>query len=261
MAIVSRGASSGRYLDTLYAPLRRTPSLREARNPELLHEIRVLMKKLKALLRLVRPRIKPEADRLTARLQGIGSELSAIRDRDIFALWARAHDLRVANHRRTLAEIRLILRARLAILAIEKPIKQILRIDHLTDKDFSKLFDRSWKRARKAFRRAKAERRDTDLHRLRRRIKDLQYQSKALPALCSRRPRRKVTAALKRAGALLGDAHDRVIILECIQSRHLRSSAGLRKALVSEMQSSEIKALKICARVFAASDIQKFVGS
>lgn len=220
----------------------RLPALPDATDPEALHEARVLLRRLRALLRPVSKRaaIQP----LYALAGQVLAASGPLRDLDVLAADLAAH------RRGGIARQRLVARGELMAALLGSPAfpelqarvaarAPLLRAAALPVR--RKLEDRVAERLTRDrdTLRARLADPDADLHRIRLDIKHLRYQleAQAAPGAAARRLR----ARLARAQGVLGDWHDRELWMDragreadlaSCRARWAREHAALGEAIV-----------------------------
>jgi CHAD domain-containing protein len=233
------------------------------------HETRKAIKRLRALLRLLRPRMRESVYRReNAALRGIAARLAGARDAEVMlatldALIAR-HPRRLRG--RSVRRFRKKLRAEckrarrrgigdartraLALTELRALRTRVAAIEIDSSHGLRTLdpgLRRSYEQGRRRRRRARrARRRDRDglMHDWRKRVKDLRYAAELMQrrdrelALNGTRPRaRRLTRIASRAdelGELLGEDHDLALLAERVRGRSTRKlmSAGKRRTLL-----------------------------
>ena len=206
-------------------------SLQGARDPvEAIHDARKRIKKTRALLRLARPGLKPNAYRRRNReLRDAGRQMSDVRDADVLVETVDELAERfVGRHpKRFFAAIRDDLAssgeadpaehaARLAVLARDEWPLRGLDADALAD-----AITRSYTRGREAFKRSTGQPSTENLHDWRKRVKDLWYQQRLLEATWPGVVKAQAKEA-KRLSKLLGSDHDLAVLAEAVDDPELQ---------------------------------------
>lgn len=249
--------------------------LREAGGEELptaIHGTRKDLKKVRAVLRLVREELGEKAYRSeNRRYRDAGRQLAASRDAEVKletlaalrehfgdsvpSSQARAWEAALAADRdRVQGAAGGGEQTEAAIEAIETAAQRIP--DWPLDADSWKLLEpgltRGYWRGRAALRRARSSGRAEDVHELRKRVKDLWYQLRLLhdawPAALE-----AAAEEAHRLADLLGDHHDLALLAEDLRSREgLANSRAATEALIAERQEELLgEALKLGARLYA----------
>lgn len=232
----------------------------------LVHELRKNVKKLRALLRLVRPRFKGFA-RENAALRDAARLISDLRDADVIA----ASLDRVAEGSGLAPDLVAGIRARLApaaasavspedrlnahreaIAAVEARVKDW----KIGGKDFDALADgleRSWNEARAAMRAALADPTGEALHKWRKRVKDHWYQTRMLTPIWPEMMRAHAAAA-DTLGATLGEARDLAFLCGALTGSAFvgaEAAAALARIAADEERKLLQQAGSLGARFFA----------
>jgi CHAD domain-containing protein len=213
--------------------------LRSARGPArdaAIHEARKSIKKTRALLRLLQPKLGPVYDTWNTRLRDIGLRLSALRDAGVlfetlshleqeykdelggraFASVRRA----LARHKRE-TERRAGLAAHLARVAAaldsaaRRSGKWLLRTDGFPA--IASGFEHTFRRGRKALARARKEARPENDHTLRKRVKDHLYHVRLLAAFGDEWLE-AYERNLKELDTWLGECHNLVVLREQLEA-------------------------------------------
>jgi CHAD domain-containing protein len=204
------------------------------------HAARKTLKKVRAVLRLVRDRLSKGAYRRENRgLREVGRALAPQRDAEV--LIKTLDKLRRtgdgAARKRTLAKLDLVLqgRHRRAFESRDHPktLRPVLKsaqrqagrwpLGKLNWADLCDGLGRTYRRGREAFRDADDARTDENLHEWRKRVKDLSYQLRLVQPVCP-----KAIAGLekqiKRLGDRLGEDHDLAMLEAAAKSARLEPS-------------------------------------
>jgi CHAD domain-containing protein len=211
---------------------------------ESVHEARKCFKKIRALLRLVRPRIKQRVYHTeNYRFRDAGQALSAIRDAKILIESLDKLTEHFADHiaGRSFGEVRAELRnnlrnARQRLLENRETLKQVAvavelgrdRVKDWTDvpKRWSSVaagLQDAYQRVRRAFARAQAGRTLPELHEWRKQVKYLRHQLMVLQLL---QPdiMEDLAKQAERLGDLLGDDHDLAVLRQVLEAYRERLS-------------------------------------
>ncbi len=206
-----------------------------------LHEVRLCIKRMRAMWRLLRPLISERIyQRENVRLRDVARELAKFRDEEIIGvtLQSLANKTSVKKLHATLQELEcefapapgenrdLESALRSSGVAIRKSNQAL---GNLTIKTrgwgvFSQGLNQSYRRAFKSFHRAGQSSTDDQFHVWRKRVKDFIYQLEIiLPAWPYRlRPQHR---KLKNLAALLGENHDLVILRQRITDHRARGGS------------------------------------
>jgi CHAD domain-containing protein len=235
------------------------------------HDVRKEIKKMRAILRLVRAEIgKDVYGEHTTALRGAANRLTALRDAKVKL---GAFDDLVKSFKRKLPpqpfpQIKTALRKHCrmeeghffkggsiasvkGVLRHEKQHSHDLKISSDGWKAIKPGLKRIYDRGRRAFETADRDPSPENFHEWRKRVKDLAHQ---LRILCPGRPRkfRARTGALDKLGNLLGDDHDLVMLRQFVVDQFGHSpNVKLFERLVSSRQ-NELRshALKLGARFY-----------
>jgi CHAD domain-containing protein len=227
-----------------------------ANRDEAIHEARKSVKKLRALLRFVRPEIGPVYDAESARLRRVGGGLSRLRDAGavIETLDGLTERFQQDLGRTSLASIRRALAARkreaerragagqvlnrmaTALAALEKRVGRW----PLPGDGFKPLvqgIERTYRRSRKAFERARRNPDAARLHEWRKRVKDHWYQMRLLGPFFEGAGEHEKD--LRNLQNLLGDDHNLTLLAEALSSKPLPgtpAAAELCRGLIERYQ-------------------------
>ena len=238
---------------------------------EAIHEARKSIKKVRAVLELMRPyEMGTQLDRKL--LRRAGHLLSPLRDAD--ALFDSADifcdERRSKLSAQTCSTIRDVLKQHKHRLCTAATLEQAGRraaktLDRLRWSaedwawkrvgfpEFSRAVQRIYKKARRDMARARVSKSARDFHQWRKRVKTLWY---ALRLVEARVPRRRSLADLERLEALLGEDHDLVTLRTHLDaSGRLRTSEREGIGALSDERHAELrgKALSLGDRVFKAT--------
>ena len=229
---------------------------------EAVHDVRRDIKKLRAVLRLVRPGIGEAAyGEATDTLRKAADRLDAMRDAQVrlAALEELAKRSNGQIPRHSLPKIQNALRQ--SCRAEEQKlgptvgsVKNIL-LQARQQLGCLKVKPNSWKavgpglkkiyrRGRKALELAEREPSPENFHEWRKRVKDLAHQ---LRLVCPARPGKlkSRTAELDRLGDLLGDDHDLFMLREFVGKQQLHEKAPLEKVIAGRQDKLRSEALKL----------------
>ena len=177
------------------------------------HELRLAVKRLRALVRLLAPLGLERAEELNQKLRRVGRKLSPARDSLVRARWLAKHGFEARAASRPLHPDTAAAALRLA--ALHREI--LAHLPASSPSAIEKSLELHARKVRKARKRAQREPTNERFHAWRKRAKDLQYQLEWVEG-------KKSAAKLERLAKLLGRAQDSALI----ERAHL--PAGLRKA-------------------------------
>jgi CHAD domain-containing protein len=221
---------------------------RGARDPEIVHQARVAIRRLRSVLRTFSPLLEAGwAQERRARLRQLSDELSATRDADIMLQRARKALLKSAYN--TMASTDALLSrliasrddayARLAEIRGERQHASILReIAALPEQVVvlepdvqaravaPMLLANAWRRVRKRVRRAGKHPSDPDLHRIRMAAKHLRYALEAFATVLGRKALR-VARRVEKLQDVLGREHDAAVLAQLMRSEGLPPEAAI----------------------------------
>jgi CHAD domain-containing protein len=201
-------------------------SLEDAdRHPEKLHDVRVRLKKLRSLLRLVRPELGRSQRKTTKSLRSMSHELAALRESHVVEQTAKS--IAASCQPRTRAAVRSALRS--AVRRWRETHSKTIRALPLSkaDRDLQEAarelgrftlerkgsrvvldgLRTTYQRGRKSFGEARHKQSAASLHEFRKRGKDLQYQLRLVRGAAPEMIGAQV-ALTKRMTDLLGTVHD-----------------------------------------------------
>lgn len=253
-----------------------------------IHQARKRFKKLRALLRMLKPCLETRVYKAqNRRLRAMGHALAGKRDADVMlqTLDGLQQTLRDSGHDPEFTGLREMLRARRAAHGhkgsgmTEPPERAVAaelaglrkQVGHWSFQgDGFDLagpgFRRIYKRGRKAMRQARKHPGDRQFHDWRKRVKDHWYHCRLLKYLWPA-PMRTRAGELKRLSDLLGDDHDLAVFrqtLHKLPDSKLPSSedAMLQSAITERQHALRASALQLGLRVFAEKPgaIQKRFG-
>lgn len=224
-----------------------------------IHQARKRTKRLRGLVRLVRPAF-PDYATEAAHLRNAARGLSRLRDRDVMIA---THDGLMAEtgaDRRRYAPVRAHLtRARNRVAAASDPAAalrtyagEIAAIEDraaswaLADKDARVLragLERTWRRARTAMKTARKSGDIEALHEWRKRVKDHWYQARLLKPVAPQLLKDRVTA-LGSLGTILGDIHDLDVYRAHLEGPEASGLDPVRRAELVELSGARIRDLE-----------------
>ncbi len=218
---------------------------------EKVHELRVVVKRLRALVRLLKIMAPNGVAILNRDLRKLGLSLSEIRDDSVRAKWLRQHclstpaPLRVSGARlRSIEE---------QIAKIREKAKSEAESRLTNTQNLDRALEISTRRMRKSRIRALKHGQDEDFHKWRKRVKDLLYQLEFLGI-------QKPQSRLRDLGHQLGLAHDCALAEQFIEEhrreykkRAIKIAEREKKAFQRKALRVEIKNLKMSPRPRARS--------
>ena len=197
-----------------------------------IHRARVATRRLRADLKTLRSILDPVwVDHVRADLRWLGAALGEVRDADVLA--ARLHDagasptvVRVIGRERSGAVERLLtalgerryldLLDRLHAASLLPPVADRHRARRAARKVLPPLADQCWKKVRSDVRHVSKRPADTQLHRVRKRSKQLRYASElAVPVVGG--PARRTAKAAASLQTVLGSLNDAVVVTEWLE--------------------------------------------
>lgn len=231
---------------------------------ETIHQVRKRCKKLRGLLRLVRPALGDRYSRENARFRDIARDLSAQRDADVLL---DTHDELVSNRdddpagltgvrnllqeRADRAETRpvreLLTQARVALHEAEADLEDWLDEQTLSIGDLSGGLKKTYRRGRKGMHRAYETDRGEDFHEWRKRAKYHFYHLRLLEDLWGPVVKARRRQA-KRLSDLLGDEHDLSVYLETIGALNESSLDPQATAQLEKLALARRNELRAAAR-------------
>jgi CHAD domain-containing protein len=221
------------------AIVRHDPGVRLGTDPEDVHDLRVAVRRLRAMLRAARPMLAPEwSEPLRDELKWLGGELGPLRDADVFLAYLRGEaddfeasdregleqlealveDDRRAAHARALAALRseryLSLLRELERTARAPRVRSArAELDAIAGTEFRKL--------RKAARKIRRSSTDEELHALRIRGKRARYAAELAATAVGKRARKFLKVA-KRFQDVVGEHQDAVVAEEHLRALEAR---------------------------------------
>jgi CHAD domain-containing protein len=237
------GPIAARHIDSL-----------QAADEWTVHEIRKVLKRLRALMRLLRPRLGPKRfARENAALRDCGRRLAGARDAEVMlstldALCGR-HPAKLAGSRgveRLRAQLRTE-RDRAAATAIRDPrlrgavaddlraVRERVAGWELTLRDAKLVgpgLERLYRQGRRDLRGARRHKDSEALHQWRKRVKDLRYVAETLDR--GDRHVHRVARRADRLGETLGEEHDLALLARAVRRRpkHFAGDRPARKTLL-----------------------------
>jgi CHAD domain-containing protein len=231
---------------------------------ERIHEIRVSLKRLRAVVNLLELAGISVGD-VDARLRRLGKPWGVLRDAAIVGSWidkntrgdVAVFDTKGRRIERVNGE-RIGSTARKVRALIVKIKKQL--VDHSGDFDVAKAVEESYRRSRRSWRRVEESRQAEDFHRLRMRTKHLQYQ---LEACRSRRAEISVRSEdIRRLSHRLGLLHDLWIIKNFLRAPEGKRFNGQNLSeTLRHARARERRRVENSARRFFAEKPKVFVAS
>jgi CHAD domain-containing protein len=245
--------------------------LNNGNHAEAVHNVRKEIKKLRAILRLVRAEIgKSVYNKHTDSLRNAADRLTALRDADVTLI---AFDNVVRHFKRKLApqpfpKIRVALKknrrveeGRLykngsvasvrGILCREKDEMDGLKMKSSGWRAIAPGLKKIYSRGREAFEAAGQEPTPENFHEWRKRVKDLNHQ---LSLICPARPRKfhTRTSKLDKLGALLGDDHDLFMLGQFVAKKFGRTPGArfIQDLITARQNELRSEALKLGARFY-----------
>lgn len=234
---------------------------RTGRDPEDLHEMRVAVRRLRAILRAGRALFDAqEVEGLRGELDWLGGKLGVVRDLDVLHdyLQPRLAALQGPEHRagqrvlRRLAADRTRARAALTAALDGPRYPQLLaRLEAFVTRppaapppvSLPDVAATEWKRLRKAVQKLPGRPSPDDLHAVRIKVKRARYAAELARAAAGTRGRRFIDQA-KKLQDILGDLQDAVVIEQYLHDATDRTEPGqaLQKALVKRQRKRRKKA-------------------
>lgn len=236
---------------------------------EAVHDVRKEIKKLRAVLRLVRPGIgEPAYDKATDTVRKAANRLNAMRDAQVrlaaLEQLAKRSNGQIPPH--SLPKIQNALRQNCRqeeqkLAATMGPVKDIL-LEARQQLGGLKVKPNNWKavgpglkkiysRGRKALELAEREPSPEHFHEWRKRVKDLASQ---LRLICPARPGKlkSRTEKLDRLGDLLGDDHDLFMLREFLgkNAKGLGEKKPLEKVIADRQKELRTEALELGSSIF-----------
>lgn len=258
-------SSLGHVLDEMAAHLKtlraREPGVRTGRNPEDLHQMRVAVRRLRAILRASRALFTPEwVERLRSELDWLGARLGLVRDLDILHTYLRPRLAALTGPelqagRRVLRRLEADrARARAGLNeALDGPryshligqIETFLARPPAAESDVSlpDVAATEWKRLRKAVQKLPGRPSVNELHAVRIKVKRARYAAELAREAAGTRGRRFIDQA-KKLQDILGDIQDAVVIEQYLHDAIDRTAPGqaLEKSLVKRQRKRRKKA-------------------
>lgn len=230
-----------RLRDQLREIERHDPGTRLGRDPESLHDMRVAVRRLRALLRAGQPLLAVDTSELDGRLKQLGRALGEVRDLDVLlerlegeaaelggedaqhaeALLATLRTERSCSRSRLLAA----LRSDEYVALLDDTARTIEKLEPSgTETSLDELADRAFARLRKAVRKLPKEAADAELHAARKKGKRARYAAE----LASRK---KFVKRAKKLQDVLGEHQDAVVAAQRL--RALAADAQPKQALAA----------------------------
>jgi CHAD domain-containing protein len=234
---------------------------RAGRDPEHLHEMRVAVRRLRAILRASRDLFDAGwVERLRSELDWLGGRLGLVRDLDILDAYLRPRlaALEGAEHRAGQRVLRRLsadrARAQAALnAALDNPryprileqLETFLSRPPASASDVSlpDVAATEWKRLRKAVQKLPGRPSADDLHAVRIKVKRARYAAELARAAAGERGKRFINQA-KKLQDILGDLQDAVVIEQYLHDAidHTKPAQALGKDLVKRQRKRRKKA-------------------
>jgi len=244
-------------------------SVRRCDQASALHEVRKDIKKLRAVLRLVRWEIGERTYKAQAvALREAAGCLAATRDAHVVnqALRKLAKHFKGRLAQRDLADLKLVLQARSrdqmrqfrlgnSLEKIERSLKKTatgFRKTAIPGKKAWPAISRgltwSYANGRKAFQRVREEPSDENFHEWRKRVKDLWYHIRLLRPIWPEQMR-AAARQLKLLGELIGDDHDLVLLAGVVRDARIGRAGTRRRQIIQaliNLRQSELRQEALC---------------
>jgi len=237
------------------------PGARSGRDPEDLHQMRVAVRRLRAVLRASRAFFDPKVvERLRSELDWLGTRLGLVRDLDVLHayLQPRLAALEGAEHRAGQRVLRRLggdrARARAGLHeALDSPryprileqLETFLSRPPASTSDVSlpDVAATEWKRLRKAVQKLPGRPSTDELHAVRIKVKRARYAAELARAAASARGKRFIRQA-KKLQDILGDLQDAVVIEQYLHDAIDRTepAQAVQKHLVKRQRKRRKKA-------------------
>jgi CHAD domain-containing protein len=240
-----------------------------ANRDEAVHEARKSMKKIRAVLRLVRPRMRRGYRHENRVFRDIGRALSAVRDaaalvQMVDQLEQRYGAERLAPVRDAVAALKQD-REKNAVIDVDRVTRRLVRARERVDSwpldggGFDLIapgLKRAYQLAKKAYKQAESGGSDEQFHECRKRSKDLWYHMRLLEPAAPRsiKPRERVLDELQQA---LGDDHNLVVLAQSARDDPRRFGGAetvrfLTGVIDDEQQRLRRKAQALARRAYGA---------
>jgi CHAD domain-containing protein len=220
---------------------RHDPGTRLGRDPESLHDMRVAVRRLRALLRAGGKLVATDTEELDARLKELGRVLGGVRDLDVLIerLEAEAAELGEGDAERARPLLAVLRkersRCRRRMLAFLRSDGYLALLDDTagtieelessgSDASLGRLADKAFKKTRKAVRELPDEPADEELHAVRKKGKRARYAAELAG-------RKKFVKRAKKLQDVLGEHQDAVVAAERL--RELAAEAEPEHALAA----------------------------
>ncbi len=235
---------------------------------ENIHEARRRLKKLRALLRLLRNEIPATVfEKENRTFRDIGRRLAPIRDARALVSAAESLKKDSKKHCAGLSQVIAVLlkgeaalktanarkRNSLHLLNLARPRVETWLSKKFTADDLRDGVQETFRRGRKAFRKAEKNPGDKQLHTLRKRVKDLEHQFGLLQRqrLCpTRSPRKRITAL----GDCLGKDHDLASLSAGLKSHNLSlkppAIKKIREEICRQRSRLQKRAFKLAEKIY-----------
>jgi CHAD domain-containing protein len=230
------------------AIVRHDPGVRLGADPEEVHDLRVAVRRLRAMLRAARPMLAPEwSEPLRSELRWLAGELGPLRDADVFVAYLRAEAARLeesdgagmeqlealVEEDRETAHARAVAALRSArYLSLLRELERTARAPRVRSAgaELEGIAAAEFRKLRKAARRIHSSSSDEELHALRIRGKRARYAAELAATAVGKRARKFLKAA-KSFQDVVGEHQDAVVAEEHL--RRLQARGGREAAFVA----------------------------
>ena len=262
------GASIDHVVATMRAQLAairaHEPGVRQGTDPEELHHMRTAVRRLRAILRLLRPALENDVGSTRDELRWLGHLLGTARDADVLSAYFRAalgsltgpeaavveRILRRLDTRRARARRRVLAAldgARYAHLV--DALEQTVRDPRTTDEELHlrRLARREFKKLRKAVKALPPAPSDEEVHAVRITLRRARYAGELAPA------RRRAQRFVRRAAKLqdvLGDHQDAAIAERALRAVRRATHAGEDRAAAERLIEQQRRRRQAAWRAF-----------
>jgi len=240
------------------------PGVRQGPDPEELHQMRTAVRRLRAILRLLRPVLDNDVAASRAELRWLGHLLGAARDADVLSAYFRAVLASLAGPEAAVVEriLRRLdtrrARARRRVLAaLDGPrhahlvdaLQQIVRDPRIADEDLHlrRIARRQFKKLRKAVKALPRTPSDEEVHAVRITLRRARYAGELAPA------RRRTERFVRRAAKLqdvLGDHQDAAIAERALRAVRRATHTGEDRAAAGRLIEQQRRRLRASWRAF-----------
>ncbi len=209
---------------------------KKSSNEDRVHELRVSVKRHRALVRLLKL-INPRGTaRLNRELRNLGRFLSKFRDDSVRAHWLQKHGFK-ANSTPVIAASS-IQKIESRISSIREKLNSKAELLLVNSTALNRAVNAGFQKMKKSKEKAVDHKRDEDFHEWRKRTKDLLYQLEYLGVNQYQRPLRKI-------GHQLGLAHDCTLAEQFIKAHPRNYKKNVFKCVAREKRELQEKALRI----------------